>query len=194
VGYVEALYSGEVTWLDRRLRPLVEHKRLERAWVAFAGTCGESLVTFDHGRLSAETLRVPLFLTGPGLTGRPVAQAVAAHDLGRTLLERAGLEASSFPGRSLLGRKDAAPGGEPQFARSSGEAAIARGEFLLWLALDEAGAPRGPARLYDIAIDESCAVDIAEAEPEQALELEGLLRTHLAPPPPSPAPEPTDPR
>ena len=109
------------------------------------------------------------------------------------MLERAGLEASSFPGRSLLGRKDAAPG-EPQFARTLGEAAIARGEFMLWLALDEAGAPHGPARLYDNAIDESCTVDIAEAEPEQALELEGLLRSHLAPPPPGPAPEPTDPR
>jgi arylsulfatase len=195
VGYVEALYSGEVTWLDRRLRLLVEHKRLERATVAFAGTCGESLVTFDHARLSAETLRVPLFLTGPGLARRPVARAVPAHDLGRTLLERAGLEAGSFPGCSLLTRPPLPPGGEPQFARSPGEAVVARGEYLLRLALAADGSPEGPARLHDIAIDESCTVDIAEAHPGIALELEGLLRAWLAPAPPGPAPaEPTDPR
>jgi hypothetical protein len=183
LGYVEALYSGEVTWLDRRLRALVEHPRLARSTIAFAGTCGESLSTFDHARLCADTLRVPLLLCGPGLAVRSFPGAVGTIDLGRTLLDRAGLGALEFPGRSLLGRDARAEPQAAQFAidGAGARAAVVRGEYLLELALPGAD-DGGETRLYDVEIDGEGTVDVSSALPELALELRGLLEGWLADP------------
>ena len=121
VGYVQALYSAEVTWIDRRLRPLVEHPRLAGAVLVLAGTCGESLVSFSHDSPTPETLHVPLLVTAPGLGPRRIDRPVNLLDLGRTLLDLARVPHPSFPGHSLL-RRGRDPDPEAREGPAAGEA------------------------------------------------------------------------
>jgi arylsulfatase A-like enzyme len=107
-------YDGQVAFVDAALGRLLSRLAELRArptLVAVTADHGEGLFTHlrnsdsppgpgplgpsygDHGeQLYEEALRVPLWLVGPGVpAGRDETRAVALRDLGRTLLDLAGL-------------------------------------------------------------------------------------------------------
>lgn len=109
-------YDGQVAFADRALGRLfsrLDALRGAQALVAVTADHGEGLFTHlrnadsppgpgplgaaygDHGeQLYEEALRVPLWLVGPGVpAARDETRPVALRDLGRTLLDLAGLEA-----------------------------------------------------------------------------------------------------
>lgn len=111
VAHVEALYDGEIAWLDDHLRRLVAHFAdvgfLDRAWLVVTSDHGEGLWrhrTRGHGfEVYEEQLRVPLLIRPPGgmEAGRRLADPVSLIDVAPTLLELVGLSSPrSFEGRS----------------------------------------------------------------------------------------------
>ncbi len=119
--YPAALYRGAIEEFDARLAPLLDAPRLAGAWIAFTAPHGVALgehgLYWDHVGLEPEIVRVPLILAGPDVPrgarpGGPAAQL----DLGRTLLDLAGLTGAPFPGRSLLARGSEERAAEPLFA------------------------------------------------------------------------------
>jgi arylsulfatase A-like enzyme len=112
VAHVEALYDGEIAWLDDQLRGLVAHLAeigmLDRAWLVVTSDHGEGLWrhrTRSHGyELYEEQLRVPLMIRPPGglRAERRLADPVSLIDVAPTLLELVGLSPSppGFEGRS----------------------------------------------------------------------------------------------
>jgi arylsulfatase A-like enzyme len=112
VARLGALYDAEVAELDRRLARIFEGLRsrglLDRAIVVFTADHGEELREhggFQHGNtLYEESVRIPLFITGPGLpAGRVVTDQVSLLDVAPTVLELLGLPPEPrFEGRSLL--------------------------------------------------------------------------------------------
>ena len=118
--YVDALYRGEVDWVDDALTDLLESPRLKDAWIAFTSDHGESLrshnVYWDHAGLYLPMVDVPLIIAGPGVEALRSDTTVQQLDVGRTLINLAGIENSTYPGRDLVqAAVDEAPD-EPRFA------------------------------------------------------------------------------
>lgn len=190
LGYLAALYRAEVSHVDLRLAPLLEHGSLAQAWIAFTADHGETLGVsdgeFDHRRLDPANLRVPLVLVGPGVeAGTTVDESVATLDLGRSLLDLAGLGDREFPGRSLLGREGA---GVARFAlaRNSGAAALVQGDWMLVFQLAEPettpgsrASRRHQVLLFDIGRDAACRTDLAESDRERARPMRKALQRWL---------------
>jgi arylsulfatase A-like enzyme len=181
---MRALYKGEVEYLDSELGRLLALGPLDDAIVAVVGDHGESLgahgLFWDHAGLYPDSLRVPLILAWEGgPRGVRVADLASQKDLGRTLLDLAGLSDRRFGGRGLLRLLDpAARAAEPHYALHSHwlSVSVTDGGYHLILQLgDAAGAEGARARhsheLYDLTVDPACAVDIAEERPEQARRL-----------------------
>ena len=174
--YVRALYRGEVTYLDGELARLLDHPRARGGIVAVTADHGEVLgrhgIWWRHRDLYPDTLHVPLVMAWPGgPAGARVGEPVELLDLGRTLLDRAGLGRVAFPGRDLT-----QPGPEeapPRFALATNwrSASIQSGEWHLILHL------LAPHRveLYRRSRDPWCETDLALQEPERA----GALRLEL---------------
>jgi arylsulfatase A-like enzyme len=106
------LYAGEVTFADAAVGELLAafdgDDLLDDTVVVLTSDHGENLADhpphFSHNdALFDSLLHVPLIFAGPGVEeGREVTGQVGLTDLGRTLLDLAGLEApEGFGGRSL---------------------------------------------------------------------------------------------
>jgi arylsulfatase A-like enzyme len=90
-------YHAEVLYTDAQIGELLSALDAlglrDRTWIAVAGSSGEALGEhgeYEHGfYLWQTTLRVPLLVAGPGLTGVPrrVAEPVRLADLAPTALE-----------------------------------------------------------------------------------------------------------
>ncbi len=189
--YVVAQYRGELNYLDSELARLLDRSRFRDAIVAFTADHGESFgshgVYWDHGGLYRDRLHVPLVLRWPGApAGTRVAQRVSNTDVGRTLLDLAGLRTVEHPGTSLLARIGAPGAGEPvcSIACYGFSAAIADGDDLLILHLVEHElhnrSPDGirkrhEVEMYDLAHDPDCQHDTSGARHERAAELRGRL-------------------
>jgi arylsulfatase A-like enzyme len=174
VEYVRALYRGEVAYLDDRLGRLLEHPRARAGVVAVTADHGEVLgrhgIWWRHQDLYPDTLHVPLILAWPGApAGTRVTEPVELVDLGRTLLDRAGLGGEPFPGRDL------AAGGAPapRFALSAGarSASVGSEGWHLILRLER---PH-ELELYDLAGDPACELDRKQSEPARARALRATL-------------------
>ena len=105
--YLEALYRAEVSYVDRALDRLLFVPRLSEGVVLVTADHGESLgnheIFWDHRELYPDTLAVPLVLAGPGVPrGVTSRRPVRTMDVGRTLLDLAGLQDAEFPGQSLV--------------------------------------------------------------------------------------------
>ena len=111
IAQVEALYDGEIAWLDDHLATLAAHLAetglLDRAWLVVTSDHGEGLWrhrTRAHGHeVYDEQLRVPLIIRPPGgmQTGQRLADPVSLIDVAPTLLELVGLAPpAAFEGRS----------------------------------------------------------------------------------------------
>jgi arylsulfatase A-like enzyme len=132
-------------------------------------------------------LHVPLVLVWPGApAGARVAERVEQIDVGRTLLDLAGLAAAAFPGRDLrevlAGRSQTEAA--PHFAlHDSGLAAsITSGGYHLILQLADSpptvvtyGRKRHELELYDLRTDPACADERSDEEPERAAALRRAL-------------------
>ncbi len=189
--YVRAQYRGEVAYLDKQMARLLDHPRFSSAIVAFTADHGESFGTkgvyWDHGGLYPDRLRVPLVLRWPGApAGRRVSAKVSNLDVGRTLLDLAGMAGVEHPGQSLLRHVDASPRKEPMFAVAcfGFAASIADGNDFLVLNLSdhevhnrsiEGLRARHTTELYDLAADPGCERDVASSRVERARELRARL-------------------
>lgn len=111
------LYDASVAHFDGQLgrlfSTLEQRGQLSNTIICIAADHGEELG--DHGgvqharTLFEEVLHIPLLIVSPG-TPRPerVDRVVQITDVGRTLLDLAGLHDSALPGRSLLSAPQAA--------------------------------------------------------------------------------------
>jgi len=180
---VVARYKGEVTYWDAQLKGLFRRwPRLEAGVVTLIGDHGENMGhprsrwSFSHRGLSKDTLHVPLFITWPDAPpAMRVARPVNQRDLGRTLLDVAGLTHVTFPGDSLLHQAELPQDADlARFAISANAlfASIRRGKWMLVQGLygDERIAgqrqPKHEIGLYDTGVDPGCKVDLS-AQDEQ---------------------------
>jgi hypothetical protein len=117
-----------------------------------------------------------------------VAVPVSHIDLGRTLLELAGLPAEDFPGANLARALDAAPA-TARFALGANldSASVTVDSWHLILGL-RSYKPKGalnPVRrhaveLYHLAVDPECNAELSESEHERARRMRELLLDWLA--------------
>ncbi len=187
MAWIRAQYKSEVTALDRSLAELLDLERVRAGIVAFTADHGEVLgehgIYFRHEGIFPDTLAVPLILAWPGApAGRRVERPVSNTDLGRTLLDLAGLTGAEFPGQNLLSEGG---GDRARFAMAEGAtaAAICKEGYLLILTLrDQPVPPRKPHRveLYDLRKDPGCRSDLIEAEFERAKAMRAELIAWLA--------------
>jgi arylsulfatase A-like enzyme len=172
--YVRALYRGEVSYLDTELARLFEHRRAASGVVALTADHGESLGQHDiwwrHKDLYPDTLHVPLVLAWPGATGgERSSQPVRLIDLGRTLLDLAGLEHVAFPGADLR----SGDGRDARFAVATGRrsASVTRaGWHLIQHLRDD-----HRVELYHLGSDPACERDRVDEERERAGDLRAVL-------------------
>ncbi len=184
--YVVAQYRSEVTYLDEQLASALAHPRLAKAILAVTADHGEHLgshgLYWTHQGLYPETLSVPLILSWPdGPVGVRVSTPVSQLDLGRTLLDLAGVPWADFPGENLLRwlNPDEGPA-PPRFSLSSHEmsAAISYEGWFLVLNLRAHSAPsraEHQVELYHVSEDPTCKNDLVDQEFERARELRAKL-------------------
>lgn len=190
--YVEALYRGQVEYLDDTLHGLLSEPRVRSGWTAFTADHGESFGALDlwwnHIGLYHPTVAVPLVLAGPGvpvgISDRPVGNV----NLARTLLDLTGV-ASGIPGQSLVELGRTSSGGEPQFAISAHglQAAIFNGPWCLTLDLRSYLLPagehawvKGQVRLLDRRRGLDTADNLVDEEPELARKMRARLLLWLS--------------
>lgn len=185
MSFARSQYAAEVTGLDAALGPLLDQPRVRRGVTAVVADHGEGLgehrVHFGHAELYPETVQVPCLLAWPDApAGSRVDVGVTSLDLGRTLLDLAGLEGVPFPGTDLR----AADGRAPRFALSNGRhsASVREGRWYLVLHLDDhhgalvsRGYVRHEVELFDLSSDPDADRDVAGEQPDQARRLRALL-------------------
>ena len=182
-----AQYKSQVSYLDDRLAALFASSRFAGGIVAVTGDHGESLdahgIYYSHAELYPDTLHVPLILAWPGARGGERVDApVRQIDVGRTLLDLAGLETSTFPGRDLI-RAPTDAQEEPRFALSSQatSASVQIGRWFLVLQLEEGTLENGLPRklhaleLYDLSTDRRCLDESSARHPEETARLRAAL-------------------
>lgn len=191
LGLRRAHYRGEIGYVDGILGKLLRETRMPRALVAFTADHGENLGeldrSFNHDFLYGQVVHVPLILAGPALPdawrGQRVFRNTSHLDVGRTLLDLAGMPGTEFPGSNLLVDRLLDEGdewnGDPLFAISNDGlcASITHGRDHLLLHLAEGKGQRTRHRfeLYDLAQDPGCANDLVDERLEDALDLRRSL-------------------
>ncbi|MAF67273.1 MAG: hypothetical protein CMJ84_16655 [Planctomycetes bacterium] len=194
VGFPHAQYRAEIDYLDSRLAEVFSVPRFASGITAFTADHGESFgqhgVWWDHAELYPDSVHVPLILVWPGApagtrSGAPVRQM----DLGRTLLDLAGLAGAEFPGHDLRTVLGGGGAHEPRFAiATDGQSAAINSEgwhLILHLvdhhqtALEE---PRERHRveLFHTALDPACTRDLVGSEPDRARRLRAALLRWLS--------------
>ncbi|GJM20672.1 MAG: hypothetical protein DHS20C15_05870 [Planctomycetota bacterium] len=192
LNFLRARYKGEISELDAALAPLLSHPRVRAAPRAFVGShglaLGEHQIWFKSLGLYPGVLHVPLILASPQLEqGARRNDPVSTLDLGRSLLDLAGLGDQAFPGRSLLRPRDEL---EPRFAVESDglSASITRGERHLVVQLRPRRLGHLPERrqaftaeLFDLSVDPQALHALAADELDSStLDSEGEgLRAEL---------------
>ena len=184
-----AHYRSEISYLDRELDALLQRSRFDDAVIAFTADHGESLgahgIDFQHLELYPDTTHVPLILRWPDCPpGLRVRGAVHQLDLGRTLLDLAGVEAPDFPGRTLPVAEEAPDLGPVHTLNGLGDSAARLEDgWLLILHLQEHEIPgdrgrrfqRHEVELFHFAEDPECTEDLREAQPAKAKALRASL-------------------
>ncbi|MFT4538574.1 MAG: arylsulfatase A-like enzyme [Planctomycetota bacterium] len=169
----EALYRGEIKYLDDQLAAFMAHERMRDAILTVTSDHGEMLQldgegVFTHKMLALDTLRIPLVMHGPGVpSGLRVTRGVTHMDVGRTLLDLAGLELSAFPGVNLFSEPEVQA---PRFGLQAHaqSASVLVGSWFVKIELPLASEmQRGETHavvLYDLSTDPEGRRDIADAD------------------------------
>jgi len=196
--WVRSLYRAQIEELDRELAELLSHPRMQRAIVAFTADHGESLgeqgLWWDHLGANPAVLRVPLILRWPQApAGSRSSATVAQADVGRTLLDLAGLERAPFPGQDLRAWLAPQAPDPPRFAISDNAHAMAVtwGKWHLTITLHNGAnehaitrdnAELYPVQLYDLELDPECTEDRSWSEPARTARMGELLLEWLEAP------------
>jgi arylsulfatase A-like enzyme len=189
--YPVAMYRAEITSQDEQLERLLSVPRVARGVTALVSDHGESLgengAWFIHTGVYTSTLHIPMVLAGPGVpAGVRETRPVQHLDLGRTLLDLAGLDAAGFPGRNLFA---ATLGPAPRFAIEANalSAAVTMEGLHLVLHLTERDLPNlleqreaHELELFDLTRDARCAHDISNERPREAARLRMRLLEWLS--------------
>ncbi len=192
--WARAQYKSEITYLDRQLGRILEAERFHGGIVALTADHGECLgdqgIWWNHAGLYPSTIHVPMILSFPGVeAGRRCEHPVRQIDLGRTLLDLAGLERTEFPGLNLVDQSAAARvQSRPRFALAANGygASVTLGQWHLILHLgsgrrrdswvsEEFRAPLHEVELYDLEADRHCLHDLSRSELERASGMRALL-------------------
>ena len=177
-----AQYRGEIDFLDSQLAFVFEHERFTESVIAFSADHGECFgahgIYWDHAGVYPDTVHVPLILSWPGgPAGERTSAPTRQIDLGRTLLNLAGLEGASFPGRDLRWTLEEPQSSQPRFALSSHGYSASMdkdGWFcVLHLRSHQQATETVPfvahsVELYHRAVDPACERDEVDAHPERA--------------------------
>jgi arylsulfatase A-like enzyme len=165
--------------VDSLLRQLRQTRALNNAVIALTADHGEQFL--DHGgwehstTLYDELIRVPLLIKAPFLAPGIVNTQVQLIDLMPTLLDCAGLDAVSLPGRSLARMSGRDEDGRPAFAEIAGtEYAVRLGGWKLIAASD------GRTQLFDLRADPHELHDVTPENPARAERLSRLLDRNLS--------------
>ena len=189
--FILSQYKSEITYLDAMLAEVFDAPRFEDSIIAFTADHGESLgghgIFFKHLGVYPDTINVPLLLRWPGCpSGTRVKAPVQNNDVGRTLLDLAGLGTVEFPGESLLTKLDSGHERAPRFVLGSHghHASVEQDGWLCVLTIhatvDFPGAPRHKVELYDLSTDPACEHDQIEVEFERAKVMRRGLISWLA--------------
>ncbi|MDP6764187.1 MAG: sulfatase [Planctomycetota bacterium] len=194
VHFPHAQYRAEVDYLDAQLAGVFSLPRFAAGIVAFTSDHGESFgqhgVWWDHAELYPDSVHVPLVLAWPGAPGGTRSAApVRQMDLGRTLLDLAGLTGAPFPGRDLRSVLDGGSADAPRFAiATDGESAAINSDgwhLILHLRDHHQTALERPrerhrVELYHTVEDPACTRDLVASEPDRARRLRAALLRWLA--------------
>lgn len=181
--FPEALYRGEVTYLDAQLGRLLALPRMASAWIAFTGDHGENFGShefyWDHSRIYPATVHVPLILAGPQIpAGHRIDRTASNADVARTLLDLSGHASLPFTGRNLMsGEVDPAAFCLENSGRS---ASIATQDWYLILHLVATSGRLGErarhqCELYNLRGDPDCEHDQVLERPRVAASLRQRL-------------------
>ena len=184
------LYAGEVSYLDSELGHLLEQERWRDGAIVLTADHGENLgeggYLWNHKDLYPSVIRVPLVLRLPEAgPPRRVSSYASNMDIGRTLLNVAGLEAVPWSGRDLRSLDDRTPS-VPIFTLASnaeGAAITVGGWHLILYLTDEFISPAGrtltdmrhQVRLFDLSRDPACKRDLSSSMPGRARALRAAL-------------------
>jgi arylsulfatase A-like enzyme len=173
-------YAAQIAYLDHELGRLLERPEVVAGTVALVGDHGEVLgahdIWFDHAELYTDTLHVPLVLAWPGAPAGSRRDDPVSHlDLGRTLLDLAGLEQAAFPGRGLT----SAPLPGPLFALASHRTSVSitheQAHLVLHLVSHNRRYEAHQVELFDLSDDPGCERDLVG----ERVALAGRLRARL---------------
>jgi arylsulfatase len=184
--FLKDLYDDEIAFFDARFAGLMDTLRAaglrEGSIVVFTSDHGEELLEHGHVKhcrvLFDSSIRVPLFMSIPGVKARTVPQPVQSLDVVPTILDYLGIDARPFKldGRSLrpllAGRTVA---GEVQFSLQATYRSAADGRFKLIQDLDS-----GSFSLFDLATDPGEKADVLTRERRTFFRLRGALDRWLA--------------
>ena len=146
--FVLAQYRSEITYLDDTIEEVFGESVFDDAIIAFTADHGEVLgkhgIYFKHVGLYTDTVHIPLIMRWPGCpAGMRVKAPVQNVNLGRTLLDLAGLGDKEFPGVSLLESFEEGGASAPRFAIGAHGhcAAVEKDGWLCVLTLQSKGVP-----------------------------------------------------
>jgi len=197
IAFLRGRYDGEIRRQDQLVGDLLDglaaRGQLDDTLVVFTSDHGEEFL--EHGELSHRhklfdvLVHVPLVIARPGekQPGRRVTMPVGLLDLGRTVLDLAGLGDRTFPGHSFahtLGsprRRDLPPvvahtstiEGNPEGAPRQLDMLL-DGNFKLVRDLDQ-----GTRSLFDLSKDPGEQTDLAARDPKRVLDMERELVRYL---------------
>ncbi|TDJ78015.1 MAG: hypothetical protein E2O39_01705 [Planctomycetota bacterium] len=189
VTFPHAQYRAEIDYVDSQLARLLGTERVRAGVTLFTADHGESFgahgVYWDHAELYPDSLHVPLVLAWPGAPRGVRSRVPVTHmDVGRTLLDLAGLDAVPFGGRDLRWALAAGAAPAPRFAIAGYgfSASMEAGGWHLVLHLADHQPvsvlePRTRHRieLYDRTTDPDCLEDVAGREPARAQSMRAAL-------------------
>lgn len=183
VAFLEAMYRGEVAYLDTqiaRLRRELGALGLWRDDTLFVLTAdhGEQFGEhgdFEHGDMHVENVHVPLLMHGAGVTPRRIGDIVRLVDVTPTLLALEGLPPMpGAEGRSLVPLLEgAALPPVPAVSELAWRWRVTGDPFALVI-------ERERAELYDLGADPDERHDLAPLRPDKVSELRVFLDAHRA--------------
>lgn len=183
IEYPRAQYKSEVSYLDAQLDRLFSHKTMRDAIIGFTADHGESLgghgIFFSHDGLYPDSIHVPMIVSFPdGPTGVHSQAPVEQIDLGRTLLDLAGLVGADFPGENMIAMADMEVGDAgPRYsiAAHKRSAALSEDGWHILLSMSSRSGEMTledpefhEVKLFNLREDPNCENDLLQQEFERA--------------------------